>query len=103
MRDPIFLQLAIQSGLADAERSRRHKLIAIELMQRIQDGLLFQFSQGKNPGLLFRTNGTKRRRPDMRRKVGGLQHGSGAHSHGAFEAVFQFAHIARPLINLEQL
>ena len=100
MRDPIFLQLAIQSSLADAERSGGHKLIAIELMQSIQNGLLFQLSQRKYPGLLFRTHGAKRRRPDMRRKVRGLQHGPGTHGHGAFQAVFQFAHIARPLIKL---
>ena len=100
MRDPVFLQLAIQSGLADAKRSRGHKLIAIELLQRIQDGLLFQLSQRKDPGLFFRTHGAKRRRPYMRWKVRGLQHGAGTHSHGAFQAVFQFTHIAGPLIKL---
>jgi len=103
VRDPVFFQLAIQSGLANTKRSSGHKLIAIKLLQRIQDGLLFQLRQRNDPGLFFRTHGAKRRRPYMRWKVRSLQHRAGTHSHGAFQTIFQFTHVAGPLIKREQL
>jgi hypothetical protein len=41
LRD-ILLQLAVERGLADAQHSRRQKLVAIELGNRARDSLFFQ-------------------------------------------------------------
>src|SRR5579864_430417 len=68
----IFLQLAIQSGLTDTERTRGHELVAIELTQSINDCLLFQFSQRQNPGLLAWIRSAKGCRPYVGRKIRGL-------------------------------
>src|ERR1035441_1923231 len=43
--DAVFLQLAVEGGLADAEQLGGLKLVAVEGANRSQDGLAFQIRQ----------------------------------------------------------
>src|SRR5579884_3584239 len=45
---PVFLELAIQRGFADAEHARRYQLIAFKLLQRLQDCFFLQFGNRHN-------------------------------------------------------
>src|SRR5580698_1831673 len=44
--DAVLLELAVEGGLADAEEAGGHELIAVEVAQRGEDGLLFHLGYG---------------------------------------------------------
>ncbi len=49
LRD-ILLQFVLERGLTDPQHSCRQKLVAVELRNRAQDGLLLQFRHGQYLG-----------------------------------------------------
>src|ERR1700753_2565634 len=46
--NPIFLQLAIKGGFANAKQTGCQEFVTVQLVQRIQNGLFFQLSQWHN-------------------------------------------------------
>src|SRR4029077_16137258 len=103
VRDSVLFQLAVQSGLADPQCTGGHELVSVELLQCIQNCLLFQFRQGQNPGLPSWRCGTQGDRPDVRGKVIALQYASRTHGCRTLQTILQFANVARPIVEQQQL
>ena len=45
----VFLQLAVERRLPDAQHSRRHQFVAVQLCDCAQDCLLLQIDKGNDP------------------------------------------------------
>ena len=106
--DAVFLQLAVESGLADAQQLRGLELVAVEGANSPQNGLSLEIGQGgylRGTALLGWLAGDRGGAPSLktlllklRRQVAEMQHRTGGEGAGPLYRVFEFAHIARPVM-----
>ena len=67
-----------------------------------KDGLLLQIDDGCNLPFRPSINRLHGRAPDGAGQIGGADHWAGIHGAASLNAVFQFTHIARPVVNHER-
>src|ERR1700761_6528173 len=105
--DPVLLELAIQRGLADAEQTRGHKFVSVQVSQGGEDGLLLHLGDGANFDGERRVSWRELGLPlfaldacvlKLRRQVSQMQDRTAGECKGAFERVLELANIAGPIV-----
>ena len=105
--DAIFLQLAVKGGLADAQQLGGLQFVAVEGANGSQDGLAFHIGQGGQLRLVSlddRLAGYSRAPRlqalllQLRGQVAQVQHGAAGERAGPFDGIFEFPHVARPVV-----
>src|ERR1700730_10223371 len=94
----IFFQLAIESGLTDAEQLCRHELVPVQLLNGPEDSLLLHIGHGSNLPFGASVSRFRRRATDGVWQIGGADHRAGIHGAASLDAVFQFTDVARPVV-----
>src|ERR1035438_5182656 len=104
-RRAVFLQFAIQRGLADAQTARGFQLVPLQHFDGVQDGLLLQLGDGSD-GLRIGNRGgwlgLRLESAQRGRQIGNVNGGKRAGRAGALYAIFQLAHVARPIVVKDQ-
>src|SRR6266851_7928250 len=93
----VLLQLAVQSGLSDAEHARRGKLVASRLTESAKYGAPLQFLERQD--LIFFWNSFGGWVLKIGRQICDGEDRPGPQSDGALDGVFQFTHVARPVVS----
>lgn len=93
----IQLEFADQGATGNPQKVRRFLLVAVGLSQDFKDGLLFETFERAGVFGDFGA-GTE----DFEREVSGEDFSSGGEYGGFVQRIFQFAHVARPLVFLQK-
>src|ERR1700733_11453491 len=102
----VLLEFAIESGLADAEQACGHELVAVEVAQRGEDGLLLHLGDGADLDgeggfvlngcvAVFEFDAGVLK---LRGEIAEMQYRAAGEREGAPECVLKLADVSRPVV-----
>src|SRR5271154_1620308 len=95
----VLLELAVERGFSDAEHAGGGEFVTGGFAQGAQDGAALELLEGQE--LVFFGDAFPGRILQVRGQIPDEHDGAGTEGHGAFDGVFEFAHVARPVVGDE--
>src|SRR5579864_258871 len=96
----ILLELAVESGFADAQHARCFELVSLDLLQGVENGPPFHVGEWDDRLTSPAERGGRVTRSILQRggQIGGVKDGARAHGAGPLKAVLHLAHVAWPVV-----
>src|SRR5271155_1420964 len=93
----ILLEFAVERGFSDAEHAGGSQFVSARFTEGAKNGSAVQLFHGAQ--FILVRNAFAAWIVQVRGQVSHVNDWAGAHRYGAFDGVFQFAHVARPVVS----